>query len=141
LELPKPIPGLVFRYEYAWKRDVAAGNDAAKERPACVVLAVQMQNGSLRTLIMPITHLAPRPTEPAIEIPPKVKQMLGMDEQRSWIVLSEANIDTWPSPDMRPVPGTGRFAYGLLPNAMVNQIQQIVRTALAERRLATVDRK
>ncbi len=139
--IPKPRPGLVFRYEYVWRRDALAGLEAAKERPVCIVLAVTEAAGDTRVLIVPITHLSPVPGIPALEIPPKIKQALRMDGQRSWIILSEANIDTWPSPDMRPVQGAGRFDYGLLPNAMVNRLRQIVLQALSDRILPIVDRQ
>ena len=136
----KPRPGLVFRYEYVWRRDALAGREAAKERPACIVLTATGQDDDVRVLIVPVTHQAPSSDILALEIPRRVKQALGMDDARSWIILSEANIDTWPSPDMRQVPGAGRFEYGLLPNALVNRLRQVILQALSDRKLSTVDR-
>lgn len=139
MAIPPPQPGLVFRYEYAWKRDALAGKDAAKERPACIVLTVARPAGDTRVLIVPITHTPPGPTVPAIEIPAKVKAHLGLDDARSWIILSEANIDTWPTPDMRPIPGGG-FSYGLLPGKMVNQIRELILSAVRRGKLPLIDR-
>jgi hypothetical protein len=49
----------------------------------------------------------------AIEIPAIVKRGLGLDADRSWIVLSEWNEFTWPGPDLRPVAsGNSPFDYG-----------------------------
>ncbi|MEE3627677.1 hypothetical protein UCD39_27510 [Nitrospirillum sp. BR 11752] len=144
MPLPDAKPGLVFRYEYVWKRQTLAGKDIAeKERPACVVLSVDGVAGSRRVLIVPITTQAPGADTAALEIPLPVKRHLGLDADRSsWIILSEANIDAWPSPDMRPIPEIpGRFEYGLLPLRMVTALREAVLTALTEKRLAYVDRE
>ncbi|TWB37203.1 type II toxin-antitoxin system PemK/MazF family toxin [Nitrospirillum pindoramense] len=144
MPLPDAKPGLVFRYEYVWKRQALAGKDIAeKERPACVVLSVDGVAGNRRVLIVPITTQAPGADTPALEVQLPVKRHLGLDADRSsWIILSEANIDAWPSPDMRPIPGIpGRVEYGLLPLRMVTALREAVLTALTEKRLAYVDRE
>jgi hypothetical protein len=117
-----------------------AGHDAAKERPACIVLAVHDAGRARRVLIVPITRSMPGSETPAMELPAKVKQHLGMDEQRSWIVLSEANIDTWPSPDLRLVPGRRRFDYGLLPLKLTQQLRRAVLQALRDKTLGVTKR-
>jgi hypothetical protein len=144
MPLPDAKPGLVFRYEYVWKRQALAGNEAGeKERPACVVLSVVGTAGDRRVLVVPITTQPPGIHVPALEIPPPIKRHLGLDTDRSsWIILSEANIDAWPSPDMRPIPGKpGQFEYGLLPLRMVTVLREAVLSALAEKRLAYVNRE
>jgi hypothetical protein len=88
-----------------------------KERPCALVAAIKVtEDGSSRVLVMPITHSAPKNVE-AIEIPRPIKERLGLDAERSWIVLSEANEFIWPGPDVRPVPGgdLATIAYGFLP--------------------------
>ena len=41
MALPQARPGLVFRYEYIWKRQELAGQTTReKERPTCIALAV-----------------------------------------------------------------------------------------------------
>jgi hypothetical protein len=142
--LPKARPGLVFRYEYIWKRQDLAGQVVGeKERPACIVLAVERGADGQRVLIAPITTQAPKPDIPALAIPPAVKRHLGLDDERpSWIILSEANLDVWPSPDMRPIPGRpGCFEYGFLPLRMVTAIRQTLLAALAAKRIALVNRE
>lgn len=143
MALPEARPGLVFRYEYVWKRQELAGQTVGeKVRPACVVMAVSGAAGDRRVMIVPITTQPPADDVPAVEILPRVMRHLGLDiDRRSWIILSEANLDAWPSPDMRPIPGQpGRFEYGLLPQRMVNTIRETIPAALAAKQLATVNR-
>ncbi len=143
MTLPEARPGLVFRYEYIWKRRELAGQTTGeKERPACVVLTVSGAAGQQRVLIVPVATRQPGRDIPAMEIPQAVKRHLGLDAGRpSWIILSEANLDSWPSPDMRPIPGQpGRFEYGLLPLRMVNAMRDAIGAALNERRLACANR-
>jgi hypothetical protein len=143
MALPDARPGLVFRYDYVWKRQELAGRTVGeKERPACVVLTVSGAVGERRVLIVPITIQQPSGDVPAMEIPRAVKRHLGLDADRpSWIILNEANVDTWPSPDMRPIPGQpGRFEYGLLPLRMVNAVRQTILAALDAKQLACINR-
>lgn len=143
MPLPSARPGLVFRYEYVWKRQALAGKTVdEKERPACIVLAVTGEAGDQRVLIVPITSKRPPDGIEAVELPLKVKRHLGLDDDRpSWIILSEANLDSWPSPDIRPIPGKHRvFAYGLLPLRMVNDIRRAVLASLEAKRLGLVRR-
>ena len=79
MALPEPKPGLVIRYDYLWSHEAAAGRDQGKERPACLVAA---SDSSLRprfVVILPITHSPPDNDTVGIEIPARVKQVLGLD--------------------------------------------------------------
>ena len=42
---------------------------------------------------------------------------LGLDDERSWVIVSEGNDFVWPGPDLRFLPGRGpeSAAYGFLP--------------------------
>ena len=85
-------------------------------------------------MVLPITHNAPQRVEDAIEIPPATKQRLGLDSERSWIVITEANEFVWPGPDLRPVPGRddSTIVHGALPpkffahvrDQFINRIQR-----------------
>jgi hypothetical protein len=68
-------------------------------------------------LVLPITHTTPQHADDAIEIPTATKQRLGLDAERSWIVISEVNEFVWPGPDLRPLPGRDEstIVYGALP--------------------------
>jgi hypothetical protein len=73
--------------------------------------------------VVPITHSSP--AGDAVEIPLTVKRRLGLDEERSWAVVSEVNRFVWPGPDLRPVPrgDDERFDYGFLPPSLFHQIR------------------
>jgi len=74
---------------------------------------------------LPITHTPPADDRLAVEIPRRTKVRLGLDDSRSWIVLTEANRFQWPGPDLRPVPGDkdGTVAYGMLPASLYDLVR------------------
>lgn len=117
MSLPAPHAGLVIRYAYLWKREYEQGREeGSKDRPCAIVMAVTDDDGEAQVLVLPITHSLPYGDTEAIEIPPATKQRLGLDGERSWIVISEANEFIWPGPDLRPAPGgDGSVVYGVLP--------------------------
>ena len=118
MSYPEPYPGLVIRYAYLWKREFDVGRDeGAKDRPCAIVLAVVDANEDKEVWVLPITHTAPANPADGVEIPTVTKNRLGLDSERSWIVITEANEFAWPGPDLRPVPGrdTSTVAYGPLP--------------------------
>lgn len=115
---PRPQPGLVIRYSYLWRREALLGRDeGAKDRPCAVVVAHKDEGDRTRVYVLPITHLAPASGEIAVEIPTPVKARLGLDGDRSWVSVDEANVFYWPGPDLRTLPGSGpkSAAYGFLP--------------------------
>ena len=66
--------------------------------------------------VLPITPRPPVDPATAVDIPPRVKQNLGLDQKRSWIVLDEGNrflgqAVTW------------RFFDGILPLASDNALR------------------
>ena len=85
----------------------------------------------MRVYVVPVTHSPPHDATAAVAIPASVKQRLRLDHERSWIVVSEANVFAWPGPDLRFVPGRGRAsaAYGFLPPALF----KVVRDRFLER--------
>lgn len=118
MTLPKPVPGLLIRYSYLWREEYLAGREeGVKDRPCAVVLTTEMDNGEEMVTVLPVTHSIPREGVPALEIPPTTKRRLGLDEERSWIILNEANRFIWPGPDIRPVRRNdpASVAYGILP--------------------------
>lgn len=135
MALPEPEPGLVIHFEYLWRHEAAQGRvEGVKARPCAVILAIR-QNGApgeatTDVMVAPITHRPPAPPDVAIEIPAAVKNHLGLDRDRSWIVATDLNLFTWPGPDLRPVPGRepSVFAYGFLPPKL---FRTVVRTIQA----------
>ncbi len=116
MALPDPTPGLVIRYDYVWAHDAASGRSQGKDRPACLVAASDSSARPRYVVLLPITHSPPTGETIGIEIPAKVKAFLGLDDEPSWIVVSEHNVDEWPNGGLSAIPGKeGVFSYGFMP--------------------------
>jgi hypothetical protein len=127
-DFPEPIPGLVIRYGYLWKREADAGQiEGQKHRPCAIVVCVQEENGEKIVTVAPITRRRPVNRAHAIELTAPTRRRLGLGEQPNWIMATELNSFYWPGPDLRPTP-KGQYAYGELP--------AVVFTALANKILA-----
>jgi hypothetical protein len=51
---------------------------------------------------------------------------LGLDDERSWVIVSEHNVDEWPNAGLQPVPGrSGLFAYGFIPPKLFARIRSL----------------
>ncbi len=125
--LPAPAPGLVIRYAYLWLHEHQAGREeGTKDRPCALILALAEEDGDTRVTVLPLTHSLPVDPAAAIELPLATKNRLGLDSERSWIVLSEGNEFLWPGPDLRPVPGAdpSTIAYGFLPPRFFNIVRE-----------------
>jgi hypothetical protein len=125
---------MVISYAYLWRGEHEQGRDeGVKIRPAVIVLVAKDHEGDTIVIVAPITHSAPSSPEDAIEIPTATKSRLGLDSERSWVVVSEVNRFVWPGPDLAPVPGDPRrFDYGFLPPRFFKKItSQIVDRARA----------
>jgi len=138
---PEPKPGFAVRYDYLWAHEAAAGRDLGKDRPTCLVAASDSQTKPRFVVLLPITH-TPRDGETVgIEIPAKVKQAIGLDDARSWVIVSEHNIDEWPNAGLSPVPGKqGVFGYGFIPPGLLAQIKPDSLSWLDRTRAAKVRR-
>jgi hypothetical protein len=118
---PEPKPGLVISYSYLWSEESEKGQvEGRKDRPCAIVLALDSESGEdgklQQVAVVPITHSAPQDLSVAIEIPHRVKEHLGLDGERSWVILSEFNLFSWPGFDLRPIRrGAARVDYGFLP--------------------------
>ena len=141
MPLPRPEPGLVVRYDYLWLAESGAARVSGKERPACLVATLDDLADPRLVLILPITHSPPRSGTVGVEIPHPVGRKLGLDDARSWIVISEANVDFWPNAGLVPVPGRrGAFAYGFLPPALFETVRIRFLKLLEQRRARLVRR-
>jgi hypothetical protein len=141
--LPVPEPGLVIGYAYLWRAEHQQGQEeGTKDRPCAIVLTASIEDGDTFVTVVPITHAPPDHPEAAIEIPSPTKHRLGLDEARSWIVVSEVNRFLWPCPDLRPVSRAepDRFEYGLLPPSLFRQVRERLAAWTASRRLGAVRR-
>lgn len=124
MPLPDPSPGLVIRYDYLWTREAAAGRDQGKERPACLVAAMDSGASPRFVVILPITHTPPDKDTVGVAIPPKVRAALGLDDATSWVIVSEHNVDEWPNGGLATIPGRpGVFSYGFIPPGLFAQVK------------------
>lgn len=143
MPLPTPVAGLVIRYSFLWRDEAAKGQEEGrKDRPCAVLLAVVSEDGETIVTVLPITHAPPRDPDLAVELPPATKRRLGLDDQRSWIVLTDANRFAWPGPDLRPLPGEdiSSVRIGLLPRSLYNEVRDKFISAARRRRTGTVGR-
>ena len=143
MPLPIPEPGLVIPYAYLWRHEYRNGQEEGRKvRPSVIVLAVQNpKDGVARVTVAPITHTPPTKDGEAVELPQRVKKALGLDDDRSWIVLDEVNQFSWPGYDLRPVPGSkDRFAYGFIPPKLYDTVIGRILELAAARRVTEVPR-
>jgi len=140
---PRPVPGLVIRYSYLWAREHARGQEEGiKDRPCAVVLVSVDEVDNQIVTVLPISHTPPSNPTHALEIPAATKRRLGLDHDRSWVVLTEANRFVWPGPDLRPslTADASSVAYGLLPYGLFESIRLKFIAALKDRAAQTVPR-
>ena len=126
MPFPRPAPGQVIRYAYLWRSEYQRGQEeGAKDRPCVIVLTVTDEEGDQVVTVLPVTHTPPADPNRALEIPHATKQRLGLDDDRSWVVLTEANRFIWPGPDLcllnRDDPAS--IVYGELPGKLLMQIR------------------
>jgi hypothetical protein len=123
MAIPTPEAGLVICYAYLWHYEHQAGQDEGrKDRPSVIVLAVERADDATIVTVLPVTHNAPDNPDAAVEIPAPVKRHLGLDDARSWIIVSEGNEFDWPGFDLRKIPGRDSYDYGFLPPRFFAQV-------------------
>jgi hypothetical protein len=141
MPFPRPEPGLVFRYDYLWRDETPSARTSGKERPACLVATLDDEADPRLVVILPITHSRPRGKTVGIEIPQTVAEKLGLDDARSWIIVSEANVDFWPNAGIAPIPGKrSAYAYGFLPPALFEIVKSRFLALFTDRRAMLVRR-
>lgn len=115
MAMPKPQLGLVISYAYLWHHEHRSGQEeGVKDRPCVIILAMRSEaDGTTLVRVVPVTHSLPDDPARASELPRAVKRHLGLDSERSWIVIDEVNEFTWPGYDLRPIGRShDQFAYG-----------------------------
>jgi hypothetical protein len=140
--LPTEIKvGYIFRYSYLWQWQHLEGREEGdKDRP-CLVLAIVTteEDGSPVVRVLPVTHTSPANRDDAIEIPLPVKARLGLDDDRSWIILTESNRFVWPGPDIRPIDTESGY-YGAIPPALFEKVKRRFVELARERNHSSVGR-
>lgn len=103
MKIPAVPPiGHVVAYEYLWASQAGERQDGAKTYPAALVMASQIEDGTVITYALGISHKAPTEDERALEVPPKLARWLGLDGKPMWIYTDQLNVFAWPGPDLRP---------------------------------------
>jgi hypothetical protein len=128
----RPAPGDVLPYGYLWSHESDAGREnAAKERPCVVVLAVGPGDHP-QVIVAPVTSRDPANAD-AIVLSPGA---LGLG-RASWIIPWELNVFQWLGPDVgsaaRPVGAWWRL--GSLKPALRDLLADRVEAALKARRV------
>jgi len=129
---PEPRLGLVVSYSYLWHHEHRAGRaEGRKDRPCVIVLAIENKaDGTTLVRVVPVTHTPPDNPAHALELPAPVKRHLGLDDEKSWVILDEVNEFEWPGFDLRPMPkNPGRYNYGFLPPRLFAQLMTKLRAA------------
>jgi antitoxin component of MazEF toxin-antitoxin module len=88
-----------------------------------VICTENVEDGATLVTVLPITHSAPKIKSEAIEIPRAINKHLGLDDDQSWIVISEGNEFIWPGYDLRKLRETDSYEHGFLPPKFFNQIR------------------
>lgn len=142
MPLPHPEPGLVISYSYLWRYEHEKGKDEGrKTRPCVIILAIEKSGDDTVVTVAPVTHSPPHDPMSAMEIPAKVKQHLGLDNDPSWVILSEVNEFIWPGYDLQPVPDSkDRYDYGFLPPKLYEKIRNGILDLIVKRRTAVTRR-
>jgi mRNA-degrading endonuclease toxin of MazEF toxin-antitoxin module len=142
MPLPTPEPGLVLSYGYLWKwQDEIGGEAGEKNRPCVIVVSVEIDDGDIVVMVVPVTSQQPRPGRASVEIPAKVQAHLGLDGERCWVIIDEVNKFIWPGPDLAQIPGQpGKFHYGFIPPKLYQKIIVGCRNAAKTHTLRSVTR-
>lgn len=136
---PNPQLGLVICYDYLWKSEERKGREqGVKDRP-CGVIVAQAGRPD-RVLVCPITHTEPDADQAGIELGPKDRAWMGLDDKPQWIITSEANLVDWADPGIVPVPATGDWHYGTMTAELATQVQAEARKSLSQGQLALISR-
>jgi hypothetical protein len=102
MALPPLEVGQVISFSYLWRREHVVGEDAGRKyRPVMVLAIFDRDDGGKRVLVLPFTTQPPADGVEAIDIQPRTMRRLGLDGDRSWLILTEANhISKWPGIDL-----------------------------------------
>jgi hypothetical protein len=142
--LPEPENGMVVRFNYRWSDP----QQAVKERPACIafVRAVRdprhSEEGAADAVLkevvyLPITSKEPRPPTMGHRIPDTVCRALHIEGRRSWVIVSECNVQYWPNDLARVSRPGSEWVYGFVPPRFFRTISEAFKAEIKRRR-ATV---
>jgi len=127
-----PEIGLVIRHLYLWRDEKARGQEEGrKARPCLIVHKRQNEFDETEVYICPIMHTPPGADSQALEIPLATKRRLKLDDDQSWLIISEVNRFTWRGPDVVKTQ-SGNSAYGYLPHKLTTKVVGQIRENAGE---------
>lgn len=141
--MSEPKVGWLLSYSYLWADEHRrSAEEGTKNRPWALMAATRREGGRVVAIVLPVTHSPPADPETAIEIPAVTKARLGLDAARSWIVCNEANVFTWPGPDVRAAVGRTppSMWYGPLPPNLAEAVRTKLLTYARDKHLRQVPR-
>jgi hypothetical protein len=124
-----PAVGDVIRYAYLWSHERRAGReDANKDRPAAVVAVIRRDDSRDEVAVFPITSAPPAMAGAGVEIPPRTRRRLGLQDEPCWIIVTEVNVFAWPGPDLRAADSSDSVIHGALPDRLMQQVRDAFAT-------------
>ncbi|HEX8512863.1 MAG TPA: hypothetical protein VF688_07130 [Allosphingosinicella sp.] len=105
-------------------------------------MTIEKRQHGTQLLVVPVTTRPPRDGDVAVEMPERVRQHLGLGEERCWIVTDEYTLFTWPGPDIRPIRSGGEIQprYGSIPAKLFEQVRSKIEAAARAGRLEETKR-
>jgi hypothetical protein len=134
---------LGIRYGFLWRDEAARGlEEGGKDRLCVVILVTEEDPQGPVVTALPVTHTPPRDASLAVELPAATTRRLGLDDQRSWIVVTDANRFIWPGLDLGFARGgdSASLAYGLLCAHIFNEMRAKFISAVRAPKAAAVAR-
>jgi hypothetical protein len=136
--------GMVLSYAYLWAEEYGQGKkEGAKNRPVAVIAVRSDLGPSDLVYVVPVTHSPPQRDADKLKIPLDIKRRLQLDDEPSWIDVTELNAFVWPGYDLRPVAqgdAGATCSYGYLPSRFLRKIQNAIQQSRAEQKLKLVPR-
>lgn len=139
MSVPSPEAGLVIQYDYLWAYEAKRGHEYGRYPRPCLIIAVLPDGASKKVLVAPITHSAPDAETEAVEIPAATRARLGLDGNRSWVILDEINEFEWPGPDLRKNK-LGNFEYGFIPPTLFAAAKEGLKRSAQAKNLTKIPR-
>lgn len=125
MTLPDPVPGLVIRYGFLWSHESARGQvEGTKDRPCAIIVAAKREpHGAVKVTLAPITHTPPTDHDTCLALSAATCKVLGLDGHKQWLRFDELNTFDWPGFDLRAIPASNSYAYGMLPKAEFDKLK------------------
>jgi hypothetical protein len=91
-------------------------------------------------MLCPITHTEPTPPSVGIEISSEDSKESGLDDQRSWVIVSEVNKVSWSSGRFERT-NFGKWEYGELPEQVMMAIREAIVARVSAGQMDVIDRE